>query len=440
MRNHYSILLAAIVLAVNAPAQEMNHENMHHEMADTVENEGMDHSMHGHHEAVKRSLFTPMSMEGSGTSWVPATSPIYGLMFMPGNWMIMLHGAGTLRYTVQGGPRGSAAWSAPNWFMGMAQRSFGERGLLKLRGMLSLDRVVDGGDGYPLLLQTGETWKGVPLIDRQHPHDLFDELSATYTQAFSESFNGFVYLAYPGEPALGPSAFMHRSSAMYNSDAPIGHHWQDATHVTFGVATAGVVIDNIKADASIFTGREPDENRYNFDKPRFDSYSGRVSYNPVDELVVQASYGKLKNPEGDGLDVARSTASVLHTIMIDEDTFLSSSFVWGQNNTAHAGALQSFLLESLAEYEGNAAYCRFESVEKTLEELGIEDGHERKERVSLFTVGANRRIYGNKDLDLRLGIQGTLYGLPSDLTAYYGKNPVSFQMYLSLTPAVLLSH
>jgi hypothetical protein len=33
---------------------------------------------------------------------------------------------------------------------------------------------------------------------------------------------------------------MHRPS-QHDPDAPIGHHWQDSTHITFGVATLGAV-------------------------------------------------------------------------------------------------------------------------------------------------------------------------------------------------------
>src|SRR5205823_1974820 len=150
----------------------------------------------------------------------------------------------------------------------------------------SLDPLTIGGSGYPLLFQTGESWQGKPLVDYQHPHDLFSELSVTYSHAINKNSNIFAYLGFPGEPALGPTAFMHRPSSFSNPDAPIGHHWQDATHITFGVGTLGFVYNDFKLDASIFTGREPDENRYDFDTPRFDSFSGRLTFNPCRELSM----------------------------------------------------------------------------------------------------------------------------------------------------------
>ena len=129
--------------------------------------------------------------------------------------------------------------------------------------------MLEGGKGYPLLFQTGETYKGEPLIDRQHPHDLFSELSLSYSHAFTKNVDAFVYVGYPGEPALGPVTFMHRPSALDNPNSPISHHWVDATHITFGVATIGIRVGKFKIEGSSFTGREPDEDRYNFDKAKF---------------------------------------------------------------------------------------------------------------------------------------------------------------------------
>jgi hypothetical protein len=202
----------------------------------------------------------------------------------------MFHGSLFLRYTNQdifsAGSRGDDEFSAPNWFMTMMNRKIGEKGLLNATAMISLDRLTEGGNGYPLLFQSGETYKGEKLVDRQHPHDLFSALSIGYTQMLNKDIDITAYFGYPGEPALGATAFMHRVSAMNNPDAPLGHHWQDATHITFGVGTLGFRYKNFKAEGSIFTGREPDENRYNFDKARFDSYSYRLSFNPTENWDI----------------------------------------------------------------------------------------------------------------------------------------------------------
>ena len=182
----------------------------------------------------------------------------------------------------------------------MYSHPLGDSAQIGARLMMSLDPLTEGGRGYPLLFQTGESWHDQPLHDRQHPHDLFDELRSASRKSSMHDFSAYVYFGYPGEPALGPPTFMHRPSAMDDPDAPIGHHWQDSTHITFGVATAGLVwsrFDGMKIEGSIFTGREPDEDRYDFDRPRFDSYSGRISWNPTQNLALQVSHGYIKSPE-----------------------------------------------------------------------------------------------------------------------------------------------
>src|SRR5438094_90250 len=141
---------------------------------------------------------------------------------------------------------------------------------------------------------------------------------------------------------------MHRPSAIDDPDAPLGHHWQDSTHVTFGVATAGFAWKNIKVESSIFTGREPDENRYDFDRPRFDSFSGRISWNPIENLAFQVSHGYIKSPEALEPDLKRhrTTASVIYNLPLGQDSNWSNTFVLGQNHDTGEGKTQSFLVES----------------------------------------------------------------------------------------------
>ena len=219
-------------------------------------------------------------------------------MFTPqyGEWQTMYHALFNVVYDHQGGPRGGDKTFASGMFMGMAQRPLGD-GTLGLRAMLSPDPFM-GANGYPLLLATGETANGrTPLIDRQHPHDLFMELATTYSYNITKNSSVFLYAGLPGEPALGPPAFMHRTSGMDIPEAPITHHWLDSTHITFGVVTAGVVLDTWKVEASAFKGREPDQYRYDIEAPQLDSFSGRVSWNPIRELSLQASWGRLHSPE-----------------------------------------------------------------------------------------------------------------------------------------------
>src|SRR5204863_2340833 len=163
----------------------------------------------------------------------------------------------------QGSPRGGDELKAPNWWMEMASRRIG-RGRLTLTGMFSLDPATVGKAGYREIFQVGEALNGVPLIDHQHPHDLFMQLAATWRVPITTR-TGFTIAGGPvGEPALGPIAFMHRPSASDNSVAPLSHHVFDSTHISFGVVTAAVDHGPWTIEGSVFNGREPDDNRRNF--------------------------------------------------------------------------------------------------------------------------------------------------------------------------------
>ncbi len=205
-----------------------------------------------------------------------------------------------------------------------------------------------GARGYPLLLASGETADGkTPLIDRQHPHDLVMEMAASYSHAFTGTDSAFVYLGYPGEPALGPPAFMHRASGMDIPEAPVTHHWLDSTHITFGVATLGYVHDDWKVEVSQFTGREPDKFRFDFDSARFDSTSARLSWNPTPNWAFQVSWGFLKSPEqlAPEINETRYTASAMYVLPLGEEGSLAATLAWGRKQLSDGVGLNGFLLE-----------------------------------------------------------------------------------------------
>ena len=371
------------------------------------------------------SLNLPMSRNGSGTAWLPDAAPMYGNMYHSKKWMYMLHYNLFLRYTNQDfsnkGSRGGTKIDAPNWLMFMGQRKVGNNGLFHFNTMLSLDAVTMGGSGYPLLFQSGEVYKGEPLVDRQHPHDLFSEMSVSYAHAFSKNADVFFYAAYPGEPALGPVAFMHRPSALYNPDAPLSHHWVDATHITFGVTTLGVRLGKFKIEGSSFTGREPNEKRFDFDNPRFDSRSGRLSYNPSKNWALQLSHGFIKSPEElhAGEDINRTTASA---------TYSNGSFnaiaLWGMNKVNDHDGENAFLLEGSWRKNKLALHGRYEFVQKSVEELNLDEniyGAHSVFPVNAFTVGFNYDLLNIGKARVAGGSQFTLYGADKKLNGLYGK-------------------
>lgn len=408
---------------------------------------GMDHSMHPMQMPMSHSysLNLPMSRNGSGTSWLPDASPMYGLMIHSKKWMYMLHGNIALRYTNQDignkGDRGDKKFDAPNWFMGMGQRKVGENGLFHFGVMLSADRLTEGGNGYPLLFQTGESWKGNPLVDRQHPHDLFSELSVAYTYAFSKRSDLTFYLGYPGEPALGSVAFMHRPSALSNPDAPISHHWNDGTHITFGVATLGYRYAKFKIEASSFTGREPDENRFDFDKPRFDSYSGRLSFNPNKNWALQVSHGWIKSPESlhANENVNRTIASAIYALPLGDERNLNATVLWGLNKVKNHEGENAVLLEAAYRIRKLSSYGRYEWVQKSAEELNLRETlyGENLFGVNALSLGVNYDVVNLKKFRGAIGGQVSFYHTGTALNNLYGKNPVGAQVFFRIYPALM---
>lgn len=435
-------------------AQQMG--NMQHMKSDTTKKtpmhhhimmKGMDHDTAKHTMGMMTSQFSldlPMNRDGSGTSWVPDETPMYMYMIHSKKWMHMIHGSFFARYNKQDlfnkGSRGDSQFDAPNWLMYMAQRKVGNNGLFAINTMFSLDPFLVGAGGYPLLYQTGESYRGRKLVDRQHPHDLFAELSLAYTQRVAKDADLSLSVGYPGEPALGPPVFMHRLSAMNNPDAPLSHHYADATHITFGTATLGFRYKNVKLEGSIFTGREPDEHRYDFDKAKFDSYSVRLSVNPSKEWALQVSNGWLHSPEeAEPTDnVKRFTASAIHTKMLNDDSYVATTLVYGQNN--HHGKTQpAVLLESSLQLHKNAIYGRYEFVQKDAGELDLDNQFpaDPNFNINALTIGFNRILATFKQTNLTAGLQGSLNVSPKALQPLYGNAPIGFQVYLRVTPALM---
>jgi hypothetical protein len=214
--------------------------------------------------------------------------------------------------------------------------------------MLSPEPLM-GKSGYPLLLATGETANGTTsLIDRQHPHDLFMELSGTYSHALTAADSIFLYAGLPGEPAFGPPAFMHRQSILDSPEAPISHHWLDSTHIAYGVVTAGFVHDSWKIEASRFHGREPDQFRYNIETGALDSSSARLAWNPTREWSLQASWAHQISPEElePTKNQNRISASAIYTLRLGEHTWWATTVAWGRRRSTGDEALNAYVLES----------------------------------------------------------------------------------------------
>lgn len=386
------------------------------------------------------SINMPMNRDGSGTGWQADQSPMWMYMKMKKKTTFMFHGSLFLRYTFQDignkSNRGGHQFDAPNMFMFAVSRKISQKDLFSLFTMISLEPLTEGNKGYPLLFQSGETYNDSALVDRQHPHDLFSSLAINWTHSFSKDLDLNCYFGFPGEPGLGPQFFMHRISAMNNPDAPLGHHWQDATHISFGVASLGFRYKFIKLEGSAFNGREPDENRYDFDTPYFDSYSYRVSMNPLSSLSLQFSQGFLKSPERlyPTENVIRSTASIIHTKRLQHNNFISSTALWGMNYS-HENNFNSFLLESNLQLSPLALYMRYEILQKSAADLAlIQFDEHRTFLIQALTFGLNRIILNGSKGIISIGAQGTVNFTDPDIKLIYGTYPLSAQVFLRFSP------
>jgi hypothetical protein len=394
--------------------------------------EAQQHVGHAYHGGMIGFL-GPYSMnrEGSGTSWLPDTTPHEGVHGQYGEWMIMWHALFNGIYDHQGGPRGGQKAFINGMVMGTAQRQLGD-GTFGVRAMLSPDPFM-GKSGYPLLFATGETADGrTHLVDRQHPHELFMELATTYSYNLSKTSSIFLYAGLPGEPALGPTAFMHRVGGMDIPEAPITHHWLDSTHITFGVVTAGLVVDKWKVEASAFRGREPDEHRFDIEAPKLDSFSARLTFNPIQQLSMQVSWGRLHSAEklAPDMDEDRLTASATYTQPFGDDNIWSTTVAWGRKMLRPGDTLDGFLLESALIFQ--KIYTLFVRAERVDENELFHHVHGLEDRV--FTVG-KLSLGGIYDVPLqqnvKFGIGGLVsaYAMPSEIKPFYGHDPISSMLF-----------
>jgi hypothetical protein len=466
-------------------SEHADHEGMDHSEASA------DHSGHmtmgGHQMMIMATVtggpFRAMQAIGSGTSLQPASTNVPMWHFMPGGWSIMLHMDLKVGYSNQGRPRGIQKAESENWFMGMAEHKLGP-GQLMLRAMVSAEPLTAPHGGFPLLFQTGETYRKQGIIDAQHPHDVFMELAAMYTIPLSERVSVQFYGGPVGEPALGPTAFMHRASASENPAAPISHHWQDATHITHGVVTAGVTAGLFKFEGSLFHGAEPDEDRLGIDLGKLDSYSFRAWFTPTPNWAIQFSFGHLVHPEElYNLNFERKTASIAYNRPFRRGSW-ASTLIWGRDHDSF-GNTNSYLFESTLNFiEKNHLYTRLELVDKTallaeniwgrpgvagcqllpagaappppppipffLKGLPVEKHHlpppppgnndpcpailNRAFRVGEFTFGGVRDVVSTRAIRFGIGTDMTLYHKPRELDPIYGQSPVSFRVFLRFRP------
>jgi hypothetical protein len=431
LRKAILCFLAVAVLTVSSPAQEDGH-NMdmsgQNQSGPTVPDTAMDMS-----HPVSEILPSPHA--GSGTGWQPASVPAHLWMASRAGWDLMAHGTLFLTYNQQGGPRGEGKAESVNYLMLMEQHRLGT-GTILFREMFSAESLTSPHPGFPLLFQTGETYHGQALVDHQHPHNVFAELSMLYTVPVSEKVSWLFYGGPSAEPALGPVTYIHRESASENPAAPLSHHLQDSTHTSFGVVTTGFIVDRFKIEASAFNGREPDEDRWDIQLAALDSWSLRVSAAPTRNWAAQYSYGRLEHPEAlePGSEL-RQTASLEYNRPLAEGNW-ATSVIWGRKRKLANDSVQnSYLLESTVNFRRlNYGYTRLELVDK--DELFPQALTHPSFRIGEYTFGGVRDLVHSQHWQLGLGADVTFYSKPAVLDPIYGDSPVSFHVFLRVRPGL----
>jgi hypothetical protein len=375
----------------------------------------------------------PSPHAGSGTGWEPASVPAQLWMTSRGQWDLMAHGVLFLTYNQQGGPRGAGKAESVNWLMVMEQHKLG-KGTLLFRQMFSAESLTSPHPGFPEIFQTGETYHGQPLVDHQHPHNVFAELSAYYSLPLTKRVAWLLYGGPSAEPALGPVSYIHRTSGSELPAAPLSHHLQDSTHTSFGVVTTGVVIDRVKLEGSVFNGREPNEQRWSIQLAGLDAWSARASIAPARNWTAQYSYGRLIHPEALEPGNERRQAAAIEYNRPFTDGNWAASVVWGHKHKVDTGTnLNSYLLESTVNFKrSNYAYTRLELVDK--DELFPEAATHPTYRIGANTFGGVRDLLQSRAWRLGLGADVTFYSKPPVLDSSYGANPVSFRVFLRLRP------
>jgi hypothetical protein len=390
-----------------------------------------------------------LSHESAGTTADPAAMPHDMLMAQRGAWTLMFHGSAFLNSIQQSGPRGADKVFSTSWMMPMAQRSLGP-GTLTARAMFSLEPATITDRRYPELFQVGETAYGNPIVDGQHPHNLFMELALLYDIKLGENALLSFYAAPVGDPAIGPEAFPHRVSASEDPLAPLGHHLQDSTHIADDVLTLGLTYKFARLEVSGFHGREPGENRWTIATAAIDSWSTRLTLNLTPNWSGQYSITRLKSPEElfPAEDTLRVTSSITYDRPLNPRKAESAeawgnwatTVVWGRNESLPGGEIfNSYLAESTVRFaRHNFTWTRIENVDRTNELLLGENPlppgfvEHFLARIQAYTVGYDREFNFIPHISSALGGQFTLYGKPASLDPLYGNHPAGVLLFLRL--------
>lgn len=392
------------------------------------------------------SLELPMNRMGTGTSWNPDKTPMYGYMIYTTHWIYTINGHIFPRYThhdIDGvtANKGAEQWDIPGFVGFSAQRRLGDDGQFHYKAMATTDRPLMLPKGYPMLMQTGAMYHNEHTPDWQHPRDVIAELSASYVWSFADHNDIYFYGGYPGEPALGPVSYFQRSSCQFNPDAPLMHSRTDGAFTAWGVGTVGFRMGKFKLEGSLFNGKLPGDNHYNVEMPQLNSFSGRLSWNPTSKWSLQVSRGELKgaDPFHPGELLIRNTASATFIYPFASRTYFASSLIAGQNKLPGRPETFGAIYEATVKAKRATFYSRYEYLMRSPEEFVFPAWQYSAStlfNVHTGTLGAAVDLVFVRGINLALGAQASGYLYDANLQRLYGKYPYSGEVYLHFYPVL----
>jgi hypothetical protein len=221
----------------------------------------------------------------------------------------------------------------------------------------------------------------------------------------------------------------------------IGHHFEDSTHISSSVVTAGYRIAAFTFEASAFHGGEPDENRTDIQLGRIDSGSFRIAWSPTAHLTAQISAGKLEKPEAlEPRNAKRETASLSYDVPVGA-LHSSTTLIWGQvQKESHHSTLDAWLAETLLHVGSrHSISIRGERVEKDelFPHFHPPNRPDFAPAVPTFTINSILLGY-TFDVIMRgpvragVGANITKYWFPQKLTPFYGEDPLTRAIFVRL--------
>lgn len=405
------------------------------------------------HVEVEGTLLTP-STDVSGTAWLPRATPMYGVHRPWRGWDLRLDGAIAIQFVYEPGDRhrtggpGTRQFDSVNWTMAMARRNIGAA-RVGVRTMLSAEPWTVPDCGTLTYLATGEVCERDTIHDRQQPHDLVMELAVDVDAPLAGAWRWQAYAGLSGEPAFGPGGYPHRPSAVANPMAPIAHHWLDATHIAFGVVTAGVHTRRVKIEASAFNGRAPDERRTDLDLGGLDSASARVTWLAGDRWSAQVSAARLRDAravfERQPDPVAtRASASATYVRPLGERAVWATTAAVGTSTAREVvsgirwtGSTTAALVETSATLrDRHTIFGRAETASMPGHHLHAHEYSRQRLPIAKIQAGYVRQFAPRRGLVPGLGGTWALSLLPAELAPRYGgRTAPTFAVFALLRPA-----